>query len=127
MLECLVSGDQIGFGGDDKAGDQVLRVLGNFLSSGVRQGDVVCRYGGEEFLIIMPRVHILDAEHRANSLCVNFSQTPIVYENVTLHATISIGVAIYPKHGETPDEIIKAADSAMYQAKQAGRNTVRVK
>jgi len=110
-----------------KAGDQVLKELGNFLLTSVRQGDIVCRYGGEEFLIIMPGVHISDAHARAEKLCADFSNLSVFYEEHKLHATISIGVSVFPSHGNTSDEIISAADSAMYAAKQAGRNTVRVK
>ncbi len=110
-----------------KAGDQVLKALGDFLLEGVRQGDIVCRYGGEEFIIIMPDVHIKDAQARAASICNNFCILPVKYEGQVLHSTISIGVAIFPQNGDTPDEIIRAADSAMYAAKLAGRNTVCVK
>jgi diguanylate cyclase (GGDEF)-like protein len=110
-----------------KAGDQVLKALGDFLLTGVREGDIVCRYGGEEFLIIMPGVHLKDAQVRAESICQGFSTLAVNYEEKELHSTISIGVAIFPQHGSTSDEIIRAADTAMYIAKQAGRNTVCVK
>jgi diguanylate cyclase (GGDEF)-like protein/PAS domain S-box-containing protein len=110
-----------------KAGDQILKALGDFLLAGVRQGDIVCRYGGEEFLIIMPGVHLKDAQYRAETICQGFSILSVKYEEMELRATISIGVAIFPQHGSSSDEIIRAADSAMYAAKQAGRNTVCVK
>ncbi len=125
-----------------KAGDRFLKFVASFLEERVRQGDIVCRYGGEEFLIIMPTVHQADAQKRAEMLCNQFSQSSLKYEptehmpegqmptghmNVELHLTISIGVATYPKDGLSADEITVAADKAMYEAKQAGRNTVRVR
>jgi diguanylate cyclase (GGDEF)-like protein/PAS domain S-box-containing protein len=110
-----------------KAGDLVLKSLGNFLLGGVRQGDIVCRYGGEEFLIILPGVQLKDAQSRAEMICKEFSLLSVDYGQLNLCATISIGVAVYPERGESSDEIIRAADSAMYAAKQAGRNTVCVK
>jgi diguanylate cyclase (GGDEF)-like protein/PAS domain S-box-containing protein len=110
-----------------KAGDQVLKELGDFLLTGFRLGDIVCRYGGEEFLIIMPGVQLKDAHSRAQALCQTFNKTVFRYEKLELRGTISIGVAVFPRHGNTSDEIIRAADAAMYAAKQAGRNTVCVK
>lgn len=110
-----------------KAGDQVLKSLGDFLLAGVREGDIVCRYGGEEFLIIMPSVNLKDSQFRAESICQGFSTLAVKYEEKVLHSTISIGVAIFPQHGSSSDEILRAADTAMYIAKQAGRNTVCVK
>ena len=74
----------------------------------------------------MPGVHLKDAQFRAETLCQGFSALSVKYAELELRATISIGVAIYPQHGSNSDEIIRAADSAMYAAKQAGRNTVCV-
>ena len=110
-----------------KAGDRFLKFLATFLEERVRHGDIVCRYGGEEFLIIMPTVHKIDAQHRAEKLCSEFNNFAVKYENIDLHSTISIGVATYPLDGSNADEIVSAADTAMYAAKQAGRNTVRVR
>jgi len=107
-----------------KAGDQVLKSLAIFLIDEVRQGDIVCRFGGEEFLIILPRITQEAARVRAEEICQDFSMLPILYKNVTLHATISVGVAMFPRHGNDADEIICAADAAMYAAKEAGRNQV---
>ena len=110
-----------------KAGDIFLKFVAGFLEEHVRQGDIICRYGGEEFLIIMPTVHKPDAQKRAEMLCAEFDRISVKYETIDLHSTISIGVATYPKDGISADEVIGAADAAMYAAKEAGRNTVRVR
>ena len=107
-----------------KAGDLVLKALSKFLLASVRQSDVICRYGGEEFVVILPGAGLEDAQYRAENLCRDFKNTSVSFEENKLKTTISIGVAIYPQHGYTSDEIIHAADSAMYAAKQAGRNCV---
>jgi diguanylate cyclase (GGDEF)-like protein/PAS domain S-box-containing protein len=110
-----------------KAGDQVLKSMGDFLQGEVRQGDIVCRLGGDEFLIIMPGMQLKDAQNRAEMICNDASQLSIRHEEMELRITVSIGVVVFPQHGDSADDIIRAADSAMYAAKQAGRNTVRVK
>ncbi len=110
-----------------KAGDEALKTLADFLLEGVRQGDIVCRYGGEEFIIILPGVRLSDAHTRAISICNKFSKIIIKYTGQELRSTVSIGVASIPQHGINSDDIIRSADSAMYAAKEAGRNTVCVK
>jgi diguanylate cyclase (GGDEF)-like protein/PAS domain S-box-containing protein len=109
-----------------QAGDEILMALGELLRHSVRQGDIACRYGGEEFLIIMPGVDNGDTENRANAIRQRFADLKINYEGLQLSTTVSVGVAYYPVHGNTINKIIKAADDALYEAKQAGRNCVRV-
>jgi diguanylate cyclase (GGDEF)-like protein/PAS domain S-box-containing protein len=109
-----------------QAGDEVLKALGGLLRNGIRQGDIACRYGGEEFLIIMPGVDEADAERRAEAIRRDFNNLRVHYEGAELFATISMGIAFYPGHGKDINEIIKASDAAMYKAKQAGRNRVHV-
>lgn len=107
-----------------KAGDVVLQTLGRLLSTQVRQSDVACRYGGEEFVIIMPNTHLEDAHHRAEGLRHAFEKSRIQHETTTLSATLSIGVATYPDHGLSYEELLDHADHALYQAKASGRNCV---
>ncbi len=107
-----------------KAGDMVLQALGRMLTTQVRQSDVACRYGGEEFVIIMPNTHIEDAHHRAETLRHAFEKLRIQHETTTLAATLSIGVAAYPEHGLSYEELLDHADHALYQAKANGRNCV---
>jgi diguanylate cyclase (GGDEF)-like protein/PAS domain S-box-containing protein len=108
------------------AGDKVLVVLADLLRTHTRLGDIACRYGGEEFLVIMPLVGEVDAKRRAEEICHNLNSMQIDYSDTELSVTISIGVAFYPRHGDDSDMVIKTADAALYKAKQAGRNCVRV-
>ncbi|MBI5952848.1 MAG: PAS domain S-box protein [Chloroflexi bacterium] len=108
------------------AGDMVLVALADLLHTHTRQGDIACRYGGEEFLVIMLRVGETDAKRRAEEIRNSFNDLHMDYDNTKLSASISIGVAFYPRDGSDSDAVIKAADTAMYQAKHAGRNCVRV-
>jgi len=105
-----------------KAGDAALIKLAQFLLTQARADDFVCRYGGEEFIIVMPRLNQEDALKRAEEICQSASTLEVPYEKLALQMTISIGVAQYPGHGNTPEEVIRAADSALYEAKHNGRN-----
>jgi diguanylate cyclase (GGDEF)-like protein len=109
-----------------QAGDKVLTALSGLLRSGVRQGDIACRYGGEEFLVIMPGVDEVDAKRRAEAIRSSFNGLRVNYGEAELSVSISIGVAFYPQHGNDMNEIVKAADAALYEAKQSGRNLVHI-
>jgi diguanylate cyclase (GGDEF)-like protein/PAS domain S-box-containing protein len=104
------------------AGDKVLVALADLLRTHIRQGDIACRYGGEEFLIIMSEVGEMDAKRRAEEVCRGFSGLHTSYSGIELSATISIGIAFYPSHGSDAQSVIKIADAALYKAKQTGRN-----
>ncbi|HEY3312013.1 MAG TPA: PAS domain S-box protein [Anaerolineales bacterium] len=106
------------------AGDQVLMALGDLLRTAVRESDIPCRYGGEEFVIILPEANLKDAFSRAEHIREEFSQMEM--ETFDLAPTLSVGLAVYPEHGASVDELIKAADTALYAAKAAGRNCVMV-
>lgn len=107
-------------------GDEVLKALSHLLVERTRQGDITCRYGGEEFLIVMVGAHDADVARRAEEIRYDFSQLRIPFDKEELSATISVGVAFYPQHGAEIQQVIDAADAAMYQAKQAGRNRVQI-
>jgi diguanylate cyclase (GGDEF)-like protein/PAS domain S-box-containing protein len=109
-----------------EAGDTVLVALSDFLLSMIRQGDIVCRYGGDEFLVVLPGIGLEDVRYRAEALCQGFDAMFVKFAELELHATISIGVAVYPQQAGSLNEVIQAADSAMYEAKRAGRNRVCV-
>jgi diguanylate cyclase (GGDEF)-like protein/PAS domain S-box-containing protein len=109
------------------AGDVLLRELGRLLQSHVRGEDIACRYGGEEFILIMPDVSQEIAQHRAERLCRDVRQFQLQdgeqsYSGITL----SLGVALYPLHGRNMETVLRAADFALYKAKQQGRNQVIV-
>lgn len=105
-------------------GDMMLKQLGKLLSSQVRAGDIACRFGGEEFVVVMPKASLSTARQRANDWRMKFESQVLIHEGEVLNATLSAGVAVYPLHGTTSDEIIRKADRAMYAAKDAGRNLV---
>jgi diguanylate cyclase (GGDEF)-like protein len=107
-----------------KCGDLVLQSLGHLLVEHCRQSDIVCRSGGEEFIILMPDIDFDDGLVRAEDLRIAFEKSILDYENKQLQATFSAGVASYPQHGSNGDVILQAADRALYQSKAAGRNRV---
>ena len=106
------------------AGDLMLKMLSGLLQKECRKGDVACRYGGEEFCIIMPGAPLEIASERAERWRILFSQQSMKYKNKTVHATASFGVATYPHHGLDGRQVIASADQALYVAKQNGRNQV---
>lgn len=111
------------FGHD--AGDELLRELGKFLMARTRQPDFVCRYGGEEFLVILPETTLRAAVNKAEQLREKFKRLTIVYQGRILgRTTISLGVAAFPEHGITPKSLIQTVDKALYQAKEEGRDRV---
>ncbi|MCI5221449.1 MAG: diguanylate cyclase [Candidatus Electrothrix sp. AR4] len=105
-------------------GDMVLRELGNFLLHHTREEDIACRYGGEEFFIIMPEASLENTYKRAEQLKKGVEELAVKRDNEYHTVTISLGIATFPEHGATADEIVRAADSALYQAKSRGRNQV---
>lgn len=109
------------------AGDAVLRQIGRFLGGAVRGGDIACRYGGEEFVVILPNTALVDTHRRAEALREGMKARQLD-EPAHLYpaATMSVGVAAYPEHGRSAAQLILAADSAMYRAKALGRDRVVV-
>lgn len=110
-----------------EAGDILLRALGGLLKKHTRGGDVACRYGGEEFALILPDISIDDAQLRAEQLREEIKSIQIKFHEETLQAiTLSLGAAIFPDHGDTGQALLRAADAALYEAKRAGRDRVVV-
>ncbi len=109
------------------AGDAVLSTLGRFLQKHVRGDDIACRYGGEEFTLILPGASLEIARERAEQLRVGAQSLAVRVADTQLTIiTLSLGVAIWPHHGETAAAVLHAADAALYRAKQAGRNRVEI-
>jgi diguanylate cyclase (GGDEF)-like protein/PAS domain S-box-containing protein len=108
------------------AGDEVLRVFGDLMKRHARGSDVYCRYGGEEFLLVLPQMETAIAVERAEQLRCAMAAAPVPYGASLIAVTVSFGVATFPRDGRTGDELIAAADSALYAAKEAGRNRVNV-
>jgi len=107
-------------------GDQVLRILTDRVTKTTRATDIVCRYGGEEFIVLMPEAGREEALAMAERLREEISRITVVTAGGTLSLTVSLGLAsLGPNGDEDLDSLIVRADRAMYQAKAAGRNTVR--
>jgi diguanylate cyclase (GGDEF)-like protein len=109
------------------AGDILLRELGHFLQGNVRGEDISCRYGGEEFALILPDAPLDSTLQRAEQLREQVRQLQVTHHGRALGAvSVSIGVAVYPQHGGSAEELLAAADRALYQAKAGGRNRVEL-
>jgi diguanylate cyclase (GGDEF)-like protein/PAS domain S-box-containing protein len=107
-----------------EAGDTVLKAIADTLSEETRRGDFACRYGGEEFVIVLPNINIDTACERAESLRNTLNLLYVPYEIYSLNVTISMGIACYPAHGQSRETILRAADKALYAAKDAGRDHI---
>ena len=109
-----------------EAGDTALATVGTLLTEFFRNSDIPCRYGGEEFVVVMPDAALHDAVHRAETLRELLANQLIQHRGATLGLTVSMGAACFPIHGSEPAEILRAADAALYAAKKDGRNRVSV-
>jgi diguanylate cyclase (GGDEF)-like protein len=110
-----------------EAGDAVLRSLAALMQKHARAGDILCRYGGEEFAMIMPEMTLSVALDRASRLCEAARLLNVQYGAQPLgRISISAGIAIFPDHGPDAQGLLHAADAALYAAKQGGRDRVMV-
>jgi diguanylate cyclase (GGDEF)-like protein/PAS domain S-box-containing protein len=109
------------------AGDAVLRALGGGLDAAVRRYDRIGRYGGEEFLVVMPGCDEACLRERCERVRRAAADTTVTHEGRRITVTVSIGAAVaVPRAGATPDTFLRAADLALYRAKHAGRNRVEL-
>jgi two-component system CheB/CheR fusion protein len=106
------------------AGDQLLIEVSRRLESQVRDKDTVCRFGGDEFVLLLSEINRDDATSKANAILTEILK-PYVIQNQILTISTSLGIAIYPEDGSNYSELLKNADTAMYQAKENGRNSFR--
>ena len=110
-----------------EAGDAVLRETASFLVRSIRAEDFVCRYGGEEFVVILPTADLRAAEARAQRIRTKLRDLVIMHDGRSLGLiTVSIGVAALPNHGTNERDLLQAADAALYRAKREGRDRVAV-
>jgi len=108
-----------------EAGDTVLRETGTFLARSIRAEDIVCRFGGEEFVIILPTASLSAACGRAERIRSKLREMTVLHQGQSLGMiTVSVGVAALPEHGTSPKELLETADAALYRAKREGRDRV---
>ncbi|RDH83498.1 MAG: hypothetical protein DIZ77_18395 [endosymbiont of Seepiophila jonesi] len=109
-----------------KAGDTALSKIASIVESSIRKTDYVARYGGEEFAVVLPETPLSEAEELAERLRSQIADHAIPLSgDREINITASIGVATFPENAKTWDELLEAADKAMYSAKENGRNCVQ--
>ncbi len=109
------------------AGDEALKTIAGLLQKSFRQADIACRLGGEEFVVLMPMASTEECVRRAEQLVAAVSNAEINYEGQVLEGvTLSVGIVSYPAHTKDPDKLLHFADLALYDAKESGRNCIRV-
>ena len=109
------------------AGDAALRAIGKVLEGAIRGGDIASRFGGEEFVVILPNASLSDTEMRAEAIRQDVKNLVAPSSGSLFPSvTMSVGVAAFPDHGQTSEELLAAADRALYRAKAAGRDRVAV-
>jgi len=109
------------------AGDAVLRETGSFLVRSIRAEDFVCRYGGEEFVVVLPTADLRAAHARAERLRTKLRDLVVMHEGRSLGSiSASFGVSALPDHGMTEKDLLQTADAALYRAKRAGRDRVEL-
>jgi diguanylate cyclase (GGDEF)-like protein/PAS domain S-box-containing protein len=110
-----------------QAGDALLRALGDLLKRHTRGQDIACRFGGEEFVLVLTDANLNGAMQRAEILRQQVKELSVEYAGQLLGAiSVSIGVAVYPEHGATMIDVMRASDQALYRAKREGRDRVAV-
>ncbi len=107
-------------------GDKVLISIVNLLKECIRNTDIFARFGGEEFILLLPRTNLKQAYEKADMLREKVSKAIIKDELVSVNVTVSFGVSSFPLTASTENELIRAADDALYEAKNSGRNCVRM-
>jgi len=107
-----------------QAGDRILKELAQLIKNQSRKMDYVCRYGGEEFTIILPRTEKKEAFLIAERLRTDIEKQTFIHEEILpqKRLTVSIGLATFPEDAESPTELINASDKTLYQAKNKGKN-----
>ena len=109
------------------AADAVLREWSELLKTNFRGSDIVCRYGGDEFVIILPDISVEDARQRLEQLRKDLARMVVREDGHSIQAvTVSIGLAFHPVHGRSSQSLLQAADRALYQAKEMGRDRIEI-
>jgi diguanylate cyclase (GGDEF)-like protein/PAS domain S-box-containing protein len=108
------------------AGDEVLKTLAMLMKKASRESDLICRFGGEEFVAIMPNMSAIQARDRVETWRRQLEETTVIYGDSRIQITLSAGIAIFPLHGRSGEELITRADEMLYRSKQQGRNRISV-
>lgn len=109
-----------------EAGDMVLKSFANLLRKGIRHSDLAARFGGEEFVLLMPNTNLHQAKAVAERIRTNFKDSLLVYEGQEIRATLSGGLVAFSGGAEGVDDLIRMADEALYIAKNSGRDRIEV-
>jgi diguanylate cyclase (GGDEF)-like protein len=109
-----------------EAGDLMLQAIAQRLRLQTRRSDVVCRHGGEEFLAVLPGASVEITRQRAEQMRQALQALRVPHGDDELRTTLSFGVAAFPRHGQTAEDVLRSADQALYLAKAQGRNRVVV-
>lgn len=107
------------------AGDKLLKMVAEQLSNGLRTSDTIARLGGDEFAIVLPDIHHTDEVADMVRKIQKLLDLPFVIDDREIHVSVSIGITLYPLDEEGAEGLLKSADTAMYHAKESGRNTFR--
>ena len=105
-------------------GDDAIKMLGKTIKSNIRAEDIACRYGGDEFLVILHNTSAETAKQRVDSWLKNIKKQPFAHEGQEFKTAFSAGIAAFPHHGKEVESVIRFADHALYKAKTKGRNLV---
>jgi diguanylate cyclase (GGDEF)-like protein len=109
-----------------EVGNMVLEELSQIIKGCIRDVDIFCRYGGEEFVVILPQTPVREAEQIGERIRSEVETRVMTYEeNIRLKITVSVGVSAFPENGRSHEELVSAADQALYQAKGSGKNLVK--
>ena len=107
------------------AGDEMLKGIADAIRGSMRAGDLPCRYGGEEFLVLITDINLVALENRADDLRRRVAAVRVDHRGSPLPGvTLSVGIAMYPEHGSSAALVVAAADAALYVAKRTGRDRV---
>ncbi len=105
-------------------GDYVISSVADILLHNTRESDLVCRYGGDEFVILLPGSTLENTYKRAEAMRLAIETGRFVFEGLITDITLSVGVSAYPDYAASDEALLKSADKALYEAKEAGRNRV---
>ena len=107
------------------AGDKVLKIIAKSLQKNLRDSDFIARFGGEEFVVLMPETSTSEAKIVAEKLRTKIEESPFNFKKEPVQITVSFGISEFAK-GESADEVFSRADKALYVAKDKGRNQVQL-